>query len=500
MKILSAAQIRALDAYTIAQRPIASLDLMERAAQACVDWIVPRFAAKPQACIVCGMGNNGGDGLAIARLLHAQHWQVQVYIAKHRSSGSPDFEANLARLPVSVQWLEEESMMPQLPQEGILIDALLGAGLQQEVAGFLKNLLVHLNQSTVPKIAIDLPSGLASEPQQRTQTALRATHTLCFQLPKLAFFFPENEDFVGQWHLLDIGLSADFIAAAESPYHFNSAADMQALYRPRKAFAHKGSFGHALLIAGSIGKMGAALLNAKACLRAGAGLATLHIPQSGLTIAQTALWEAMVNLDPHPAYWTEVPELSPYKSIAVGSGIGQEAASAQALRSLLQNSPVPLVLDADALNILAAHPDYWALLPAGSILTPHLKELERLVGASAHSPERLQKTLQRAAAHQVYIIVKGRYSALCSPEGRVYFNSTGNAGMATAGSGDVLTGILAALLAQAYASQEAALLGMYLHGLAGDIALERQGSMEGIIASDLIACLPEAFRRLAAPT
>jgi len=500
MEILSAEQIRAWDQYTIQHEPITSIDLMERAAASCLSWLEKAGYLDRSFSIFCGKGNNGGDGLALARLLSALDCAVTVHILEFGNIGTEDFQGNLARLhqtPVEVRFIQGPEHFHPVEPGDILIDALLGSGLNRRLDGVTAQLVEHLNASGNEIISIDLPSGLFVDRSSKGNTIIRASHTLSFQVYKPAFLMPENEARVGVIHILDIGLHPGFLDQATGGSELLDLAIIRAIFKPRQAFAHKGNFGHALLVAGAYGKMGAAVLSARACLRAGSGLLTCSIPGSGYSILQTALPEAMLVMDPDEKIHTTVPDgLDSYSVVGVGPGLGQDQRTVLFLRRLLQQYKKPVVADADALNILASHPDLLSLLPPYSILTPHPKEFERLFGASADDYARLEKAREQAKKLGCIIVLKGHYTFIAMPGGRSYFNSTGNPGMAKGGSGDVLTGILTALLGQSYSPGEAALLGVYLHGLAGDLAAAAH-SQESMLPSDLTDQLGKAFRQIA---
>ena len=499
MKILSAAQIRQADAYTIRHEPITSLDLMERASQTFVSWFTERFPEHGQKLyILCGPGNNGGDGLAVARLLHQEFYEVEIILCKIGSGVSADFAANLDRLPgfaaIPRHTLHPGDPMPVFTEGGLLLDAIFGSGLNRPVTGYWAELFRHINRQNNIVIAIDISSGMFAD-RPTSSACIEADHTFSFEMPKLAFLFPENNNYTGTWHYRSIGLHPDFLRSVQTPFHYLDRALARSVLKPRAKYDHKGTFGHALLLAGSHGKMGAAVLAARGCLRSGAGLLSIHAPACGYEILQIAVPEAMVMTDPEPNYLSSIPDLSPYAAIGIGCGIGRDSASAQALQLLLSQAGQPLVLDADALNLLAADPALLNELPPASILTPHPKEFERLFGKTRNNFERNE--LQRAKSRElnVFILLKGAHSCVTTPGGDAYFNSTGNPGMATGGSGDVLTGIITGLLAQGYSSLEAALLGMYLHGLAGDLAAGLHGQ-ESMVAGDLADNLGRAFQKL----
>lgn len=502
MKILSTSQIKDWDDYTIKEESIASIQLMERAAIAFSSWFLEHFpnTEKPTIKIFCGTGNNGGDGLAIARLLHHKFYNVVVFCCQVSANPTPDFKQNFEQLPkrnaIPIFTIDANTPFPKLNQQDILIDALFGSGLNREITGYWSSLVTHINQSKATKIAVDIPSGLYAD-QHTNGQVLIADYTLSFQLPKLAFFFPENEEKLGNSYVQPIGLSINFLQRAETPFHFIEKALVTALYKTRKKFDHKGTFGHALLIGGSYGKIGAIHLAARACLRSGAGLVSIHAPQCAYTILQIGVPEAMVSVDSHQYYYSNNPPLKRYNAIGIGCGLDQQTVSQTSLLELIQISPIPLVIDADALNILSKNSDWLALLPANSILTPHPKEFERLFGYSINDFERNEIQRKQAMKLKIFIVLKGAHTCIACPDGTCYFNTTGNPGMGTGGSGDVLTGIITALIAQGYSPKDAALFGVYLHGLAGDIAEEEMGQ-ESLIASDIIRFLGKGFQSIRA--
>ncbi|TCJ19012.1 NAD(P)H-hydrate dehydratase [Flaviaesturariibacter flavus] len=499
MKIFSAEQMRAWDAYTIRHEPVLSIDLMERAAGRCADWLLAHFGQETGFMVFCGMGNNGGDGLAIARMLLAAGRRAGVVILESRRQGSPDFLENLKRLQAAsgaIFLLAAGDAIPDVPAGAVVVDALFGTGLNTPLSGHAARLVEHLNGLPNTRVAIDLPSGLFADRSAVGNPVLLATHTLTFAAPKLGLLLQENAPFTGEVHILDIGLSPAFESATETRFQLATATLVKSRFRPRNRFAHKGNFGHAYLAAGSLGKMGAALMAATACLRGGAGLLSCHVPRCGVGILQTALPEAMALPDPDETRLTTLPgETSRYNCAGIGPGIGTSTQTAAMLRSCLAKFQVPFVLDADALNLLAKDESLMSLLPAGSILTPHPKEFDRLFGAHDSDFDRIETALAAAERLQSVVLLKGHHTFIASPTGSGYFNTTGNAGMAKGGSGDVLTGLLTALLAQGYGAEDAALVGVWLHGKAGDLAVERQ-SYESLLPGDLVARLGAAFRQL----
>jgi len=502
IKIPEIALVREADAYTIANEPLASADLMERAAKACFDYIKARWKKQVAVKIFCGMGNNGGDGLALGRMLAVAGYQVSVYRIVHANDASADFIVNEKRLlkvkRATYASINETSDFPVIQPDDLVIDAMIGSGLSRQASGLLADVIHLINASKALVVSIDIPSGLfADKPVVDAHKAsiVKASFTLSFQFPKQSFFFPENEQFVGLWNILDIGLHPDFIRSMDVKSSFIQQEDIKSIYKPRKRFAHKGHYGHALLIAGSKGKAGAAILASKACMASGVGLTTVYTPEHCLYPIQVSVPEAMVIACNDDNYIGGLPDLEKYDVIGVGPGIGLEIETGKTLKLLIQNAGRPLVIDADALNILADNPTWLSFLPAGSILTPHPGEFTRLAGKSSNGFERLEKAKEMAKRYNVYVLLKDAFSVLVCPDGNCYFNSTGNPGMASGGSGDVLTGIIASLLAQSYSPMHAALLAMYLHGMAGDIASRHKG-FESLTASDIISNLPKAFRNM----
>lgn len=501
LKIFSAAQIKKADQFTIDHEPVLSEQLMERAASRCAEWIQRQFLVNQPVIVFCGPGNNGGDGLVIARLLLIAGYDTTVYIFPGSGNYSPDFILNEGRLqqlnPGCIHMIPKESMIPDLLPNAIIIDAVFGTGLSKPITGFAQKLISVINGSGAVVVSIDIPSGLFADKHSDPDTAIVQAHsTLSFQFPKLAFFFPENAKYISNYEILSIGLSETFIQQEPTTHYQLTGNFIKGLLRPRKKFSHKGNYGHALLVAGSYGMSGAAVLAAKACLRTGAGLLSVHVPSSAYTILQTTNPEAMVHTDTDEKIITGVTDTITYDAVGIGPGIRTDPKTQEMLLRVLQQQK-RLVIDADALNILALHKDWLDLLPENSILTPHPKEFERLAGKSTDDFERHWSQLAFSKKHKLYLVLKGAHTCITTPEGDSYFNITGNPGMAKGGSGDVLTGILTSLLAQGYTAKETCLLGVYIHGLAGDIARDIKGET-GMIALDICECLPEAFKKLEA--
>lgn len=499
MKIFVSSDIKQLDTYTIEHEPISSANLMERAAQVLTTAITKRWDKTTPFTIFAGPGNNGGDALAVARIMAEKGYAIEVFLFNPKGELSADCQANkeLVEQMDEVKFTEVSTQFapPTLTEKHVIIDGLFGSGLNKPLSGGFAAVVKYINASSAKVVSIDMPSGLMGEENTFNIKAniIRATLTLSLQLPKLSFLFAENAEFVGEWRLLDIQLSPEAIEETETNYELLEVEDIQVLIKPRPQFAHKGTFGHGLLVAGSYGMAGASTLAARACLRSGVGLLSVHAPQRNVAILQTTVPEAIVEADASETEFACPTDTDDYQAVAIGPGLGKSEETETALLELLSSCQTPMVVDADALNMLANHRHALTNLPKGSILTPHPKELERLVGKCQDSYERLTKACELAKTAKVHIILKGAYSVVVTPSGKCYFNPTGNPGMATAGSGDVLTGILLALLAQGYSAEEAAKIGVYVHGLAGDSAQKKVGDIS-LTASDIIEHLPVAWR------
>lgn len=502
MKIFTSAQIKELDRYTVEHEPIPSIDLMERAAKALTRAITDTWNNATPVVVFAGPGNNGGDALAVARMLGELNYQVSVYLFNISGHLAEECAANKKRLMESKRIKEfievtQEFDPPRLEKGMVVVDGIFGSGLNKPLAGGFASLVKYINASQADVVAIDVPSGLMTEDNTYNVRAniIRATLTLTLQQPKLAFLFPENQQFIGKLRVLDIRLSQEGMEKIEANYTVLEESDVRSMLLGRDSYAHKGQMGHALLIAGSYGMAGAAILAARACLRSGVGKLTIHTPKKNREILQIAIPEAVLQFDPEETIFSEAVDTEDFQALGIGPGLGISETTAIPLIAQLRRTTSPIVADADALNILANHRAWMQQLPKGIILTPHVKEFDRMEGHSSDSYERLTKARHLAERLQGYVILKGRYTAICLPDGHVFFNPTGNAGMATAGSGDVLTGILTALLARGYKPQDACVVGVYLHGLAGDLAARDLGE-ESLLAEDIIRYISRAFKRL----
>ena len=499
MKIFTAAQIRACDAYSIHASSISSADLMERAAAQCVDWITAQFPKDALFVVLCGTGNNGGDGLAITRMLHRLGYGAKAFLIRFSAEMSKDCSYKLQQLqnldPSLVNIVPPDTFITDIPEHIIIIDAILGTGLSRPAEGWVASFIRQIDQLPNMKIAIDVPSGLPVDTTAEPDAAIiKAAHTLSFQFYKRSFLHPETGQYAGRIHVLDIGLDPTFINATHSNYQILDREVMKDIFRQREDFVHKGTFGTALIVGGSYGLMGAISLTARAAYRVGAGRVRGVIPSSGYDIFQTVIPEAMC-ITSGEKFIKEIKEWESADAIGIGPGMGTELDTVEAIEEFIEACTEPVVLDADALNILEEKEELLHKIPAGSILTPHPKEFERVFGPTANSMLRLEHARTQAMRYNITIVLKDRYTAVVTPEGEAWYNINGNPGLATGGSGDVLTGMITGLLAQKYEPTHAAMLGVYLHGLAADLALQHQ-SMESLIASDLLDHIGAAFKTI----
>lgn len=503
MKIFTSAQIHELDRYTIEHEPIKSVDLMERAAKAITRAVAEEWTTHTPVVVFAGPGNNGGDALAVARLLTNEGYKVRTYLFNITNHLSDDCVTNRQRLldgrhAKDFTEITAKFDPPELTADTLVIDGLFGSGLNKPLAGGFASLVKYINQSPAKVVSIDVPSGLMSEDNTYNVRAniIHATLTLTLHEKKLAFLFGDAQQFIGRLKVLDIRLSQEYIQKTEAQYYVLEESDVRSRLLHRDDFAHKGNMGNALIVAGSYGMSGAAILATRACMRSGAGKITVHTPKKNYGVMQISVPEAVLHMDHEETAFTEAVDTDGFDALGIGPGLGCQETTAIAMIAQIRRAQCPIVADADALNIFASHRAWMQQLPKGIIMTPHPKELDRLTGSPANADfERLHRTRELAQSLQAYIILKGHNSALCLPDGQVVFNPTGNSGMATAGSGDVLTGIITALLARGYHQQNACIVGMYLHGLAGDIAVKTLGK-ESLTASDIIDYLPHAFKHL----
>jgi hydroxyethylthiazole kinase-like uncharacterized protein yjeF len=501
MKIFCSDQIRKIDEYTIKNEPVASIELMERAAVQLFKWITDRYGRTKRIIIFAGPGNNGGDGLALARMLHSTRYDTEVFYLDFSERRSADWETNRKMIgtdtSLNINYFSSLEQFPLLSSQDIIVDAIFGSGLSRPVNGFPADVIRQINNIHATVISVDIPSGLFGEDNSGNNydTVIKADFTLSFQFPKLSFMFSENSGFTGEWEVLPIGLHRDAIENTLTPYSLVERKDVAGLLKKRNKFDHKGHFGHGLLVTGSTGKFGASVLGAGAALRTGIGLITCQVPSGGILVIQSALPEAMVLPDVSEGIISDIVDMRSFSAVGIGPGLGLAVRSQKAVHKLLSECKNPMVIDADALNILSLNKKWLSLLPHGTILTPHPKEFERLAGKTDNSLARLKKQMAFSKRYHCIVVLKGAHSSITTPAGKVLFNSTGNPGMATAGSGDVLTGIILSLLAQGYEPQNAAVLGVFLHGTAGDIAV-KESCCESLIASDIIDNIGKAYNKI----
>ena len=498
MKLFTANDIRTIDAETIKAEGITSLNLMERAASAVAFEVISRWAPSQRIVIFAGPGNNGGDALAVARLLIDQGFRPEVVLFNTKGTLSPDCEANRDRLNKmeyeAFQEVTKSFKMPEISSSDVVIDGLFGLGLSSSLRGGYTTLARTISDSGAYVVSIDMPSGLFADNNSTNirNKIVHANLTLTFQFPKLAFFFRENNECLGQWKVLDINLNSDAIRRTPSMHYLIDRRGVKEALRPRNPFSDKNDYGRLLIVAGSLGMTGAAILTARAALRTGVGLVSVHAPGCCYIPLQTAVPEAIVDQDKDSCHTSEIIADKRY-TVALGPGISTHPLTATAIESFLRQATSPVVLDADALNCIAEHRSLLNIIPQGSIITPHQREFDRLFGDFYNDEERFGRALEMAKFLKIVIVLKGHYSFVFRPDGKVFINNTGNPGMATAGSGDVLTGIIAALLAQRYRSDMAASLGVFIHGLAGNIAAQRFGEWS-MTAGDIVDCVAPAIK------
>lgn len=491
MKIFTSELIREIDKATCEAQGISSLDLMERAASAVCCEIESRFNPTQRFVIFAGPGNNGGDALAVARMLFEQGYRkIEVFLFNVMGKLSHDCQAEKERIKsmegIDFTEVTRDFQPPYLGTDDVVIDGLFGSGLKGALQKGFLTLVNYINDSGSFVIAIDVPTGLAGEWNSNVsrRDMVHAQLTLTFQFPRLSFFFEENQDVIGEWRILDINLDESKMKEMPVDFMLVEERNVRPLLKKRLDFSNKRDYGSALFFAGSIGMSGAAVLAAKGCLRSGAGLATVHSAKISLPVVQSCLPEALFEPDRNENFITDMSVHHNHQAVAVGPGLGVNEKTVDALELLLKNHKQPLVLDADALNCIARRPHLLSLLPAHSVITPHIGEFDRLFGEHVSNEDRLRKAIDMAKYYNIIIVLKGHYTATVRPTGRVYFNSNGNPGMATPGSGDVLTGVITSFMAQGYRPEQAATLGVFVHGMAGDLTAEKWGEF-GILASEI---------------
>ncbi len=501
MKLFTSKQIKEIDNYTIQNEPISSIDLMERAANRLFEWFIGNIDKRREVVIFTGPGNNGGDGLALARMLGKLSYHVGVCNLGFTDKRSEDWRINYSRLTGidNVTFSEAKTIqdIPLLTRENVIVDAIFGTGLDRPVKGFPAEVISIINNSGAMVVSVDTPSGLFSENNSGNnfEAVIKADITLSIQFPKLSFMLSDNQDYVGEYVALSIGLHPRIIREMETNIFTIDDALLRTVIKKRGKFDHKGKFGHGLMVAGSCGKLGAAILSSSAALRTGIGLLTVHLPGNSADVIHSSLPEAMVQCDQSEILISDISHVNDFDAVGIGPGIGTKPNTHKAVSKFLDNFKGGSVIDADALNIIAADKMLIKKLHKKCILTPHPGEFERLAGKTPDSYARLQKQIEFSVNQNCIVVLKGGHTSVTIPDGRTWFNTTGNPGMATAGSGDVLTGMIMSLLAQGYSTADAALAGVFLHGRAGDIASEKIG-YDSLIASDIINNIGNAFKSI----
>jgi len=497
MKIFSKEQIYEGDKVTEERQQLPASELMERAGLQIFNWMHMRMqGAQVPVHVFCGIGNNGGDGLVLARHLITHGYHVETYVVNCGNSRSKDFLTSYDKVKeVTKKWprlLKCETDFPQIHKDDIIVDAIFGIGLNRDIEDWIKALFIHFENSEAFTLSVDIPSGLYTDKAVNDKNAIvKANYTLSFQSPKLVFFLPETAEFTRQWEVIDIGIDKEYLITTEIEHELISKNEVLPIYKPRAKFDHKGTFGHGLIIGGSYGKVGAVQLCSKAVLAAGAGLVSAFVPQCGYIPLQTSFPEGMVLTDTDEKELTNISlDFNP-TAIGVGIGMGTSVVTTAALEAFLKTNKAPLVIDADALNVISENKKLLKLVPENSILTPHPKELERLIGKWNDDFDKLNKASEFSVKYKVILVLKGANTITVFGR-KKYINVTGNPGMATAGSGDVLTGIITGLLCQSYKPIEATLFGVYLHGKSGDLAIEEFG-YQSLIASHIIDYIGEAY-------
>ncbi|MDP3437423.1 MAG: NAD(P)H-hydrate dehydratase [Bacteroidales bacterium] len=468
MKIFTSGQIAQIDRITLNSQSISEDELILRVADVLAKWITGNIHLKNRRVLVfAGPGKNGKDAVALSTILAGQNIRCELF---------------------QVNQLESVSDIPEIDKGCLIIDGVFGTGLSRRPEGIYARVIRSINNSNAEVISIDIPSGLLSDTMTPDSNAavIKADITLTLEFPKLAMFFKENSQYIGEWRVLDIGLDNDAKQTIDTPYYVIDKKYVSSVIKRRVRSSHKGDYGHALLVAGSYGMAGAAILCAKGALRSGAGLVTLSVPEELYQIVQVSVPEAM-------CITSKLTDYERFTTIAVGPGIGTSPETVKRFQNLLKSYTNPMVIDADGLNIISVNREMLELIPQYSVLTPHPKEFSRLAGEFGDSTQALQLQRSFSLKYKVYVLLKGANTSLSTPEGEIWFNVCGNPGMATGGSGDVLTGVIAALMAQGYSPKESAISGIFIHSTSGDFAAKKFGEIS-MTAGDIVNNLEEAFK------
>lgn len=513
MKIFSAQQISLIDKFTISNEPVSEINLIKRAAGKLDEWIKANYSDQRTFHIFAGPGNNGGDAIALAKLLAKRRKKVNLFLLFKGERAPVHIKSLLdeAKGYKEVEILDMskyedkklsaniENILFKVSENGVIVDGIFGCGLNKGIikGTLFASIIALINSFVTPVISIDIPSGLYPDLKENKKGdfIIEATHTLTFEFPKITFFLKESYKYTGEWVILPIGLHKKAIKMIDTPYCSVHSSNISSILKPREKFANKGDFGHGLMIAGSLGMAGAAVLAAKGALKGGVGLLTMHVPSKLTDILQISVPEAMCSIDKDDSRFSGIDNIDRYNAVGIGPGLTRDPVCVEGFRKLLELKPKNLIIDADGINILSEHPDLMEKLPKGTILTPHYGEFERLAGKAANSTDRIKKQKAFSLKHHLYIALKGYNTTISTPDGRVAFNTTGNPGMATGGSGDVLSGLILSLLAQGYHAENAVIAGVFIHGLAGDIAAEERGEYS-VLASNIAKSIGPAIMKL----
>jgi NAD(P)H-hydrate epimerase len=501
MKIFTNDGLRRIGDRTLEKENIMMLDLIERAASAVSYELISRWRTSKRFVIFAGPGDNGADALAVARMMYEQGYRPEVYLFNIRSAQLSDCcLANRDRLIEvagdDIEFIEviRNFNPPALDENDVVVDGLFGNGLRTPLRGGYTSLVQYINSSGAYVVSIDIPSGMFGEWNMGNdrRNIIHADLTLTYQSKRLAFYFAENAEFIGDCKVLDLELDRESLARTPTDFYLIEREDVHEVMHPRNPFINKYDNGTVLLIAGSYGMMGAAVLAARGALRVGAGLVTVHAPRCGFQVLQTAVPEALFEPDRNEIMTTSIDQRKTYSVVALGPGLSTYDETLEAVHQFIMNFKRPCLLDADALNCIARRPMLLRSIPPRSVITPHAIEFDRLFGEHHTDEERLKKALDVSKIYNITIVLKGHYTMTVRPDSKVYVNSSGNPGMATPGSGDVLTGVISGLIAQNYQPDWSVVLGVYLHGLAGDLAAQEHGTY-GMVASDIVDHLGKAI-------
>lgn len=497
MKIFSKEQIYEGDALTAKKQGITSTDLMERAGTQIFNWLHMRMqGAQVPIHVFCGIGNNGGDGLVVARHLITHGYNVKTYIVNFSKTRSKDFLINYERIKnTSKDWpvlLNDAVEFPVIDERDIIVDAIFGIGLNRPIEDWVKQLFNHFRTVKAFVLSIDVPSGLATDTvPTNEECVVNSGYTLSFQTPKLVFFLPETAKYTVQWEVLDIGIDPEYLFTTPTEAELIGKNEVLPIYKPRQKYSHKGDFGHVLVIGGSYGKIGAVTLASRGVLTIGAGKVTAYMPKCGYVPLQASFPEAMVITDTDNEKITKINFSIEPDVIAFGVGAGTDTKTSSAFEAFLKTNKTPLVIDADGINILAKKKTLLKLLPENTVLTPHPKELEGIIGKWKDDFDKLKKTKAFSKKYKCIVVIKGANTITVFGD-KLYVNATGNPSLATAGTGDVLTGMITGLIAQGYDALAATIFGVYLHGKSSDLLVEDLG-YQSFIASHVIEGIPLAY-------